>query len=104
MQKKKISFAKTAALVAAGISGVVAPMAAPIDAGAPTVRQSAPRTERTATTQQNSARAAFGISMMGGDAFGPVYGTHSAPWLAPRFNQRKARRDARRVNRGVRRG
>lgn len=97
---KKISFAKTAALVAAGISGVVTPMAAPVDAGAPTVRQSA-RTERAATTQQNSARAAFGISMMGGNAFGPVYGAHSAPWLAPRYNQRKSRRDARRVNRKV---
>jgi allophanate hydrolase subunit 1 len=75
-------------LLAAGISGV---------------SQTQQKSERAALPVQTQARAAFGISMLGGMGGMPVYGGASAPWFAPRYNQRKARRDARRVNRAVKR-
>lgn len=90
-------------LMAAAIGGV---MPATATQATPTeqvrsVSQTQQKSERAALPVQTQARAAYGMAMLGGRGGMPVYGGFSAPWLAPRYNQRKARRDARRVNRAV---
>lgn len=96
-----------AALLASGMSAVV-----PVTAGQDvpteqtqntrTLSQTQQNNKQAATTHQISARAAYGVAMMGGD-LGYWEAPSSGPWGAPLYNQRKARRDARRVNRSVRR-
>ena len=104
-QKTKMTGMKGISLLAAAIGGVMPATATQATPTSPdrAVSQSQQRTERAAIPMQQSTRAAFGISMMSGMGGMSVYGGFSAPWLAPRYNQRKARRDARRVNRAVKR-
>ena len=107
MSKKNRTALGGIALLAAGIAGVMpgtAGQATPTAAGAQQAQQTTSRSERAALPVAQSARAAFGISMMGGGYDPGMFRVAaSGPWMAPRYNQRKARRDARRANRGVRR-
>lgn len=102
MSKPNLTPKKLLAVAAAAVSGFApAEMLVPA-AGNPAVRTAPAKQDRAALPVQQSARAAYGIRMVGG-GFDPrlFANAYSAPWLAPRYNQRKARRDARRVNRKV---
>ena len=106
MKKTKITMSKVAAMLAAGVAGVLpatATTALPNAHGA-TVRTAPAKENRAALPVQTQVRAQYGIQMLGG-GFDPrmFTGAYSAPWLAPRYNQRKARRNARRVNKAVQR-
>lgn len=90
-------------LAAAAIGGV---MPATATQASPTeqtraVSQTQQKSERAALPVQTQARAAYGMAMLGG--WNPRQFASGGPQFAPRYNQRKARRDARRVNRAVKR-
>lgn len=103
-KKQKMTGAKALALMAAAISGVMpatATQATPTNQGR-SVSQAQSKQDRAALPAQTQARAAYGISMMGGGYDPGMFRVSSGgPEFAPRYNQRKARRDARRVNRRV---
>lgn len=104
MSKKSMTPRSALALLAAGIAGVMpgtAGQASPAASGSQQARQATPRSEKAALPVQQSARAAYGIQMLGGWDPGIFRNYAGGPWNAPRYNQRKARRDARRVNRKV---
>lgn len=106
MKKTRITMSKATAILAAGVAGVLpatSTTALPGVQGA-TVRTASAKQDRAALPVQTQARAQYGIRMMGG-GFDPQLfaNAYSAPWLAPRYNQRKARRNARRVNKAVQR-
>ena len=103
-KKPKITGMGALSLLASAIGGVMpatATQAQPTEQTR-TVQQSQQRSERAALPVQQSARAAYGIQMLGGWDPG-LFASSSGPQFAPRYNQRKARRDACRVNRAVRR-
>ena len=103
-KKQKMTGSKAFALMAAAICGV---MPAPATQATPTnqgrsVSQTQAKQDRVALPIQTQARAAYGISMMGGGYDPGMFRVSSGgPEFAPRYNQRKARRNARRVNRRV---
>ena len=104
MKKTNITMSKVAGILAAAAASaipVTASTALPNAQGA-TVRTAPANENRAALPVQTQARAQYGIQMLGG-GFDPRMFTsaYSAPWLAPRYNQRKARRNARRVNKAV---
>ena len=104
MKKSKITMSKVAGIVAAAAASaipVTASTALPNAQGSQ-VRTALAKENRAALPVQTQARAQYGIQMLGG-GFDPRMFTdaYSAPWLAPRYNQRKARRNARRVNKAV---
>ena len=104
-RKPKITGMGALSLMAATIGGVMPATATQTTPTEQTrsVSQTQQKSERAALPVQQSARAAYGISMLGG--FNPFagFGSSGGPQFAPRYNQRKARRDARRVNRAVKR-
>ena len=102
MSKPNLTPKKLLAVASAAVAGFApAEMLVPA-AGNPAVRTAPAKQDRAALPVQQSARAAYGIRMVGG-GFDPrlFANAYSAPWLAPRYNRRKARRNARRVNRKV---
>ena len=106
MKKTRITMPKVAAMLAAGVAGAIpatATTALPGAQGA-TVRTAPAKENRAALPVQTQAPAQYGIRMLGG-GFDPrlFANAYSAPWMAPRYNQRKARRNARRVNKAVQR-
>ena len=105
-KKTKITPAKVAAILAAGVAGALPATATTALPGAQgsTVRTAPAKQDRSALPVQTQARAQYGIRMLGG-GFDPrlFANAYSAPWMAPRYNQRKARRNARRVNKAVQR-
>ena len=106
MSKKSVSPRAALSLLAAGIAGVLpgtATQAIPTESGTPVARQSTAKTERAALPVSQSARAAVGMQALSGGYNPRLWLSGGAPWEAPRYDQRKARRDARRVNRAVRR-
>lgn len=105
MSKKSTNLTRGGlALLAAGIAGVMPAtvgQATPTEQGAAQARQSTAKSERAALPGAQSARAAVGQQAMSGGYDPRLWMRPGAPWEAPRYNQRKARRDARRVNRKV---
>ena len=104
-RKPKITGMGALSLMAAAIGGV---MPATATQATPTeqtraVSQTKQKSERAALPVQTQARAAYGIQMLGGWDPGVFRNYAGGPQFAPRYNQRKARRDARRVNRAVKR-
>lgn len=103
-KKPKITGRSALSLMAAAIGGIMpatATQATPVDQTR-AVSQTQQKAERAALPVQQSARAAYGIQMLGG--WNPrLLMASGGPQFAPRYNQRKARRDARRVNRAVKR-
>ena len=102
-KKPRITGMGALSLMAAAIGGV---MPATATVATPTeqtrsVSQTQQKSERAALPVQMQARAAYGMAMLGG--WNPHQFTSGGPQFAPRYNQRKARRDARRVNRAVKR-
>lgn len=103
-KKPRITGMGALSLMAAAIGGVMpatATQATPTEQTTRTVSQTQQKTERAALPVQQSARAAYGIQMLGGRNPGLFRNYAGGPQFAPRYNQRKARRDARRVNRAV---
>ena len=106
MNKTKITMSKVAGILAAAAASAIPVTAftALPNAQGSQVRTAPAKENRAALPVQTQARAQYGIQMLGG-GFDPRMFTnaYSAPWLAPRYNQRKARRNARRVNKAVQR-
>ena len=99
---QKLSSKKLLAIAAASIAGFAPAQMSTPSAVNTEVRASSAKQDRAATPVQQSARASYGIQMLGGGYDPGIFANaYSAPWLAPRYNQRKARRNARRVNRCV---
>lgn len=105
MQKTKMTVSKVLA-IGAGMLGAMAPQAA----NSPTAPNGGTVISQTqvpgsqgmqAQTQVPMAGASQGIAP--GRGHQPRYSRMSTIFTAPRYNQRKARRDARRVNKAVKR-
>ena len=104
MSKSNLTPKKLLAVAAAAVAGFAPTEMSVPAAGNQAVRTAPAKQDRAALPVQQSARAAYGIQMLGGGWDPGIFTNwHSAPWLAPRYNQRKARRNARRNARRVNR-
>ena len=104
-KKPRITGMGALSLMAAAIGGAMPATATQATPTEPTrsVSQTQQKSERAALPVQTQARAAAGMAIMYGGDPSRYWLRGANPWDAPRYNQRKARRDARRVNRAVER-